>query len=77
MLRCSTTTLPKREIVVKDHVATKVVMVHVYKDESQQWEELQKGLAFFLRKHGFQETRTIQQVWGLGFYAGSRKVKIG
>lgn len=50
-------------------------MVHVYKDESQQWEELQKGLAFFLRKHGFQETRTIQQVWGLGFYAGSRKVK--
>lgn len=65
----------KAEIVVKDHVATKVVMVHVYKDESQQWEELQKGLAFFLRKHGFQETRTIQQVWGLGFYAGSRKVK--
>lgn len=65
----------KAEIVVKDHVATKVVMVHVYKDESQQWEELQKGLAFFLRKQGFQETRTIQQVWGLGFYAGSRKVK--
>lgn len=65
----------KAEIVVKDHVATKVVMVHVYKDESQQWEELQKGLAFFLRKQGFQDTRTIQQVWGLGFYAGSRKVK--
>ena len=65
----------KAEIVVKDHVATRVVMVHVYKDESQQWKELEKGLAFFLRKLGFQETRSIQQVWGLGFYAGSRKVK--
>ena len=64
----------KADIVVKDHVATKVVMIHVYRDESTFWEELQKGIAFFLKKLGFQETKMIQQAWGLGFYAGHKKV---
>ena len=65
----------KAEIVVQDHVATKVVMVHVYKDESKHWEELRRGVAFFLRRLGFQETNMIQQAWGLGFYAGTKKVR--
>ena len=64
----------KTELVVEDHSATKVVMIHVYKDESDQWAELQKGLAYYLRRLGFQDSKMIQQVWGLSFYAGNKKV---
>ena len=66
----------KADMVVQDHVATKVVMIHVYRDESAHWDELQRGTAFYLRKLGFQETKMIQQAWGLGFYAGNKRVGV-
>ena len=63
----------KADITVEDYVATKVVMIHVFREESDSWVELQRGLAFFLKKIGFSESRTIQQVWGLGYYSGTKR----
>eukprot|EP00438_Fugacium_kawagutii_P015074 Skav234498 [mRNA] locus=scaffold2015:27635:55825:- [translate_table: standard] len=62
-------------ILLSEHSESKVLMLHIYKEEAQQmWPHLSHGAPFFLRQIGYEQARSIFQTWSLGYFKNSKKV---
>lgn len=53
--------------------STRVLMFHIYKDETKVWDSLQQGVVAALRAANFAKATSVQQVWSFYFYKGSKR----